>query len=267
VKQWNSVVAALLLSVAACAAQTDAHAIMERSAQAVESDWKAAPDYQCFERDQESGGGSKTYEDLMITGSPYQRLVEVNGKPLSPAEQELQGHKLEETTERRRNETQQQRANRIEDYRKSRERDHLFLEQLAKAFNFTVVGQQEMEGYNVYVLNALPRPDYQPPNQEAAVLKGMQGTLWIDQKTYQWVRVEAKVTHPVWIEGFIAKVRPGTEFELDRMPVEDDIWLPKHYAMKARAKIFFLFNHNSSEDDTYYDYRKITPNQDSSVSQ
>jgi hypothetical protein len=253
----------MLLSVAASVAQTDPRAIVEHSAQAVESDWKAAPVYECLERDQDSGGGSRTYQDLMIMGSPYQRLIDVNDKPLSPPEQKEQELKLERTVQRRRNETEHERAQRIADYHRSRERDHLFLEQLIKAFNFTLVGQQEMEGYSVYVLNAVPRPDYQPPNMEAEVLKGMQGTLWIDQKTYQWVRVEARVMRPVWIEGFVAKVRPGTEFELDRMPVEGDIWLPKHFMMKARAKILFLFNHNSSEDDAYYDYHKIAPNQDS----
>jgi hypothetical protein len=257
------VVAAMLLGVAASAAQTDPHVIMEHSVQAIEADWKADPDYECLERDQEISGGSKTFQDLMIMGSPYERLVAVNDKPVSPSQQEEQKSRLEETVQRRRNETEQARGRRIAKYRESRERDHLFLQQLSKAFNFTLVGQQEMGGYNVYVLKAVPRPGYQPPNLEAEVLKGMQGTLWIDTKTYQWVKVEAKVMHPVWIEGFVAKVTPGTEFELERMPVEDNIWLPKHFAMRGRAKILFFFNHNSSEDETYYDYRKIAPNQDS----
>jgi hypothetical protein len=257
------VVAAMLLSVAVSAAQTDPRAIVEHSVQAIEADWKAASDYQCFERDLESDGGSKTFEDLMIMESPYERLVEVNGMPLSAPEQKEQQRKLDQTIQRRHNETEHERAQRIAAYHESREHEHLFLQQLAKAFNFTLVGQQEMEGYNVYVLKAVPRPDYRPPNLEAQVLKGMQGTLWIDQKTDQWVRVEARVMRPVWIEGFIAKVKPGTEFELDKMPVEDDIWLPKHFVMKGRAKILFFFNHNSSGDETYYDYRKIAPNQDS----
>jgi phenolic acid decarboxylase len=259
-------VAAFLLGVASSAAQTDPRAIVEHSVQAIETDWNAAPDYECFERDLEIGGGSKTFHDLMIMGSPYEQLVAVNDKPLSPPEQEEQKHKLEETVKRRHDETEQARRQRIAKYRASRERDHLFLQQIAKGFNFTLVGQQEMEGYNVYVLNALPRPGYQPPNLEAEVLKGMQGTLWVDQKTYQWVRVEARVMRPVWIEGFVAKVSPGTEFELDRMPVQGDIWLPKHFVMKGRTKILFFFNHNSNENETYYDYRKIAANQDSSLS-
>lgn len=255
--------AAILLSGAALAAQTDPHAIVAHSVQAMETDWKAAPDFECLERDQETGS-SKTFQDLMILGSPYQRLVAVDDKPLPPAQQGEQEQKLQETTARRRNETEHERAQRIANYQRSRERDHLFLEQLPKAFNFTLAGQRKMGGYKVYILKAEPRPDYQPPNVEASVLKGMQGTLWIDAKTYQWVRVEARVTRPVWIQGFVAKVKPGTEFELDKMPVEDDIWLAKHFVMKERAKILFLFNHNSSEDDTYYDYHKIGGDQDSS---
>jgi hypothetical protein len=261
----NSMVVAMLLGVAASAAQTDPRAIMEYSVQAIEADWKAAPDYECVERDRETGG-SKTFQDLMIEGSPYQRLVALNEKPLSFSGQKEQQQRLQATIAMRRKETAQQRAQRIAKYSRSRERDHLFLEQLIKAFNFSLVGQQELEGYQVYILKALPRPNYQPPTREAEVLKGMQGTLWIDKTTYQWVRVEARVTRPVWIEGFVAKVEPGTEFELDKMPVGDDIWLPKHYVMKARAKILFLFNHSSGDDDTYYNCRRIAPGQGSSLS-
>jgi len=38
------------------------------------------------------------------------------------------------------------------------------------------------------VLKATPRPGYEPPNNEAKVLTGMEGKLWIDEKTFQWVK-------------------------------------------------------------------------------
>ena len=50
------------------------------------------------------------------------------------------------------------------------------------------------------------------------------------------------------------------------MPIGDDIWLPRHYVMKARAKVFLLFNHKAAEDDTYSDYHEIPPNQKTSPS-
>jgi hypothetical protein len=109
------------------------------------------------------------------------------------------------------------------------------------------------------VLKATPRPGYKPPNTEAKVLTGMEGELWIDKKTFQWIKVEATVIHPVSIAGFLAEVEPGTHFELEKMALEDNLWLPKHFAMKSRAKIFCLFTRKSQADETYSGYHKTAP--------
>ena len=250
---------ALLMLVADSSAQISARAIMERSVHANAVDWKAAPGYECFERDREAGGRTKTFEDLMLFGSPYQRLVAVNGKPLSRDQQAEQQQELDAVLAERRDESGRNRAKRIAEYQKDRDRDHLMMEQLAKAFRFVLIGEQTIEGRDVYVLSAIPRPDYQPPNMEAEALRGMQGKLWIDKTTFQWVKVEAQVIRPVSIEGFLAEVEPGTRFELEKMPVQDGVWLPKHYAMKANAKVLFLFHHKSQEEENYYGYHERTP--------
>jgi hypothetical protein len=239
-----------------CSAQQDAASIIRRSVEANARDWQAAPEYDCFERDQQPGGGTKTYKDLMILGSPYQRLVAVNGKPLPHALQAQEQQRLEVAVRQRSTESESDRAERIAMYEKDRKRDQLLMDQLTKAMDFSLVGEQRLYGYDVYVLKATPRAGYQPPNMESEVLTGMQGRLWIDKRTFQWVKVQAQVIHPVSIEGFLAQVEPGTRFELEKSPVDDGIWLPSHFAMKAQAKIFFLFPHRSQDDETYYGYRK-----------
>jgi hypothetical protein len=45
----------MLLSVAALTAQTNGREIVNRSVQVSAAHWNAAPDYECFERDRESG--------------------------------------------------------------------------------------------------------------------------------------------------------------------------------------------------------------------
>ncbi len=128
---------------------------------------------------------------------------------------------------------------------------------MARAFRFSLTGQDTIDGRHVYVLNALPRIGYAPPNRDARVLTGMQGTLWIDTETWQWVKVKAQVIHPVSISGFLARVEPGTEFDLEKMPVTQDVWLPKHFAMKAHARVLFLFSHHQQEDQTFFDYHPV----------
>ena len=244
---------------AASFAQSDADTIIERSVEANAADWKVAPDYDYVESDRQPGGGTKTYEELMISGSPYQRLIEVNGKPLSPERQAGEQQKLESTVVERKKEPQEERENRIAKYEKDRRRDQLLMEQLTKALDFKLVGEQKLGADEAYVLKATPRPGYKPPNTEAKVLTGMEGKLWIDEKTFQWVKVEATVIRPVSIEGFLAEVEPGTHFELEKAPVTDSIWLPKHFAMKSQAKVLFLFTRKSQADEVYYGYHKPTP--------
>ncbi len=231
----------------------DAQTIIERSVQANKKDFDAAPNYNNKERDR-TPKGSKLYQITMIDGTPYQRLLAVNGKPL-PQAKEAQAMKEEQQAEaRRKGESADERQNRIAKYQRDRTRDNNMMKQLTEAFDFKLVGEGKLRNFNVYQLKATPKPGYQPPNMDSQVLPGMQGELWIDQKTFQWVKVMAEVIHPVSIEGFLAQVEPGTRFELEKAPVGNGTWQPSHFAMRSRAKVLFLVNHSSSEDDTYFDY-------------
>lgn len=247
----------VLCAVATPSTPLDVHTIIQHSIEANTADWNAAPEYDYFERDKENGG-TKTYAELMLFGSPYERLLETNGKPLAPEKQAEEQRKLEETIARRRSESEQQSAERLSKYEKERKRDHLMMEQMTRAFDFKLMGEQKIGTHDVYVLKATPRAGYQPPNMQAEALTGMQGRLWIDKITFQWVRVEAEVTRSVSIEGFLARVEPGTRFELEKTPVASGVWLPKHFAMRARAKVLFLITHKSQQDQTYFAYRKAT---------
>ncbi len=233
----------------------DVQTIIDKSVQANKKDFEAAPAYNHKELDR-SGQGSKLYLVTMIDGTPYQRLIAVNGKPLSPSQEAKENEKQDQATSQRKAESSEQRQRRIAKYEKDRRRDHNMMEQLTEAFNFTLVGENKFRNFSVYVLKATPRPGYKPPNMDCQVLPGMQGQLWIDQKTFQWVKVTAQVIHPVSIEGFLAQVEPGTRFELEKAPVENGIWLPSHFAMQSHAKVLFMVNRSSSANETYSDYTK-----------
>jgi hypothetical protein len=84
----------------------------------------------------------------------------------------------------------------------------------------------------------------------------MEGQLWIDQKTYEWVKVTARVIRPVSIEGFLARVEPGTRFEIEKAPVGGGIWEITHFSMQSRAKVLFLVNRASEEEDWFYDFKR-----------
>jgi hypothetical protein len=250
-----AILALVLAMQAAGPMPNDVATIVQRSVEASNRDWKAAPEYDYSQRVQEEGG-AKVYDVIMILGSPYKRLTGINGKPLTAPQQLEEQHKLDQAIAARRNESPQERNVRVARYVKDRTRDHSLMQQLTQAFDFKLEGEQKLGMRDVYVLRATPRRGYHPPTTEAKVLTGMQGRLWIDKTTFQWVKVEAEVVHPVTIEGFLARVEPGTRFELDKMPVDGEIWLPQHFAMKSRSRIVFLFSHKNQEQDTFWGYRK-----------
>ena len=254
----------LTLSVTCCSAAqafadtspADVSKIVEQSAQATDADRKASSHYSYYETDSVDQGATKTYTVQMLLGSPYQQLVALNGKPLSIAAQERERQKLNQETIRREQESTGQRTRRVTTYQKEQNRDRRFIEEFTRAFDFKLLGEQQLEGHSVYLLQATPRAGYHATDRASEVLTGMRGRLWIDKQTYQWVKVEAEVIHPVSIAGFLAKVERGTRFELEKMPVEGNIWLPKHFAMTSRAKILSVIPNKKDEDDTYFNYHK-----------
>jgi hypothetical protein len=232
----------------------DLRDLVARSVAANEHDYKAAPSYSYKERERE-GQNSRTFEVTMIAGSPYRRLIAIDNRELSREERAREEQHYQREVERRSRESRAARRQRISKYETERQRDHELMGQLTQAFEFQLVGECKPGAFEVYVLKATPKHGYKPPNLETRVLTGMQGQLWIDKKTYNWVKVTAKVIHPVSIKGFLAEVEPGTQFELEKMPVGDGIWQPKHFSMKSHARVLF-FHKNGQEDQTFFDYRK-----------
>jgi hypothetical protein len=243
------------VTMAAFAFAPDANELIRRSAEVLRRDWQAASEYDHLERDL-INNSSRTWRVMMILGSPYSRLEAIDGVPLTLAERQKEQQKLDKTVARRCSESQQQTEQRIRDYQKDRQRDSRQMAELASALVFTLEGDEIADGHAAWLLYAAPRPGYRPPDREARVLTGMQGKLWIDKATFEWVKVTASVVHPVSIDGFLAKVEPGTEFELLRAPGPAGVWLNKHFSVTSKAKILSLIAHDSREDVTYSDYER-----------
>lgn len=231
------------------------NALLKKSMETFEAYWNAAPDYEYVETDQQRDGGTKTFQELMVLGSPYERLIAINGQPLSSEQAAREQHKLNAAITRRRNESQQEKQQRLAKAEQVRKRDHALIEEIPKAFDFEYLDEKQLAG-RAYVLQAIPKTGYRPPNRETEVLKGARGQIWIDKQTYNWVKAEAEVIRPVSIVAYLSRVEPGTRFELDMAPVSDKLWMPSRFTMKARAKVLFVIPHEASQDESYYGYHK-----------
>ncbi len=244
-----------------------ASAIIQRSVETNTRDWSLQTNFSHVEQVVKSkintdGNfqivGSKTFDILMIDGSPYSRLIAINKEPLSHAQQQIEQEKLDREIAERQSESASERRARISKYKQERSDEHLLMQQMVAAFNFEQVGDEQVEGVECYRFKATPKADYNPPVQKARVLKGMQGQMWIDKQQYHWVKVQAEVTEPVSLAFFIAKVNPGTRFELHQARF-DGYWLPKYFIQTVRASVLGLYGYRSQDETFYSDYRKAKP--------
>ena len=180
----------------------DAVDIINRSVVANESDWRAEPNYDHCEQD-DDGESVKTYDVTMIEGTPYERLVAIDGRPLPSEAQHDEVHKIARAVAERRDESPADRALRLAEYRNTHERMRELFDQLATAFDFTLKGTRHVGGGQVFDITAKPRADYQPPTLDAKALTGMTAEFWVDATSDRWTRVTAQVTQPVSLVGLL----------------------------------------------------------------
>jgi hypothetical protein len=200
---------------------------------------------------------SKTYEVLNIYGEEVDRLVAKDDKALSAKDAAKEEKKIQDMIDKRKNESEKDREKRLAKEEKEREDGRQFVREIADAYNFHLVGSEMLNGRHTYVIDAEPRPGYQPHRKEAKFLPKIRGRVWIDEQEQEWVKLNAQVIDTVSIGLFLARLHKGTDFMVEMMRINDEVWLPKHMTAKVDIRLALLKNFNVAADVTYRDYKKF----------
>jgi len=217
--------------------------IIRRGSATLKSDWAADMDYAYVERDEvqkHEKATSKTSQVVYIDGSDYYMPLALDDQPLAPDRQKVEFGKLKNEVQRRSTESPEARQERIRQYKKQRDENEALVLDFPNAFDFELLGEEEMDGHQAYVLSGTPKKRAGPLSLAAKVLSGMRGTVWIDKENFHAIQAECEVVSPVPIYGILAKVLPGTHIEFAMAPVTDSIWLIGEFSMNLRvSKVFF----------------------------
>lgn len=227
---------------------------------------KRQRDYTYIEREEEhklDGKGQvkstevRTSEVLMIYGEQVERLIAKNDKPLSPKDAAKEENKIQKLIDKREHESEDDRKKRLVKEEKDREEGRKFVLEVADAYNFRFLGTEKLGGRDTYVIDAEPRPGYQPKLKDARVLPKFRFRAWIDKNEMQWTKLDAVCIDTVSFGLFLARIHKGTRVVLEQTRVNDEVWLPKHLDVKVDARVALLKNFNLDLDTTYSDYKKF----------
>jgi len=231
--------------------------IVDSSIAATERSWQARLKYTYVERDEDrlldSEGRVKSEEvDVsrmtLVNGVPFEQLVERNGQPPPVAEERKQKEKLDKL----KRETPEQRAERL---RKEADETASLVQEIPKAFDFQLVGEEVANGRPAYVLQATPHPGYQAQGKYGKMFSKLEGKLWVDKQDLGWIKADGQVIQPFSIGMFLARVLRGSHITMEQIRVDGGIWMPEHIEIRAAAKIFFIKSLVIDRVLTYSEYR------------
>jgi hypothetical protein len=237
--------------------QPDARALVRQSIQHGAASWKKSFDYSCIKEDIDrqfgSDGKVKSVDDDVYRMVPagyntsFELHIKHDGEPVPASDLKDQKAKLAALEA----ESPEQKRKRFEKLRSQRS----YMAEVPEAFNFKIIGSEDLPTGPAWVIEATPRPGYIPKSRYAHFFASMRGKLWIDKKDLQWVKADAVAMDTVSFGFFIARLSKGSHIVLEQMRLPDDDWVAKSITARAHARLLFFFTKNFEEDITYRDYR------------
>jgi hypothetical protein len=247
-------------------AMTDAREIVRRSVEADHKSWELARSYTCRQREVEKQLGKhgevksttiKTYDVNFYYGREYSRLIEKDDQPLNEADQKKEDEKLEKFLAKLRDQSEEEREKRAAKEKKEREEERAFLRDMLNAYDFTLLGEENVGGTDTYVIEAVPRKDFHPTQPHADILSKIKGRLWIEKKEYNWVKVEAESIDTISFGFFLARVHKGARFNLEQVHLNDEVWLVRRFYISGGARLALVKNMVMEQEDTFSSYKKF----------
>lgn len=255
----------LVLAASALGAQ-DAREIVRKSVELDQTNYQRLRDYTWTARSTEhhfdSAGKVKSeersaWETVMLDGEPYRRMRERNSRMLTPDEQRKEQEKLDKIVAKLAHETPEERKRRLAEYDARRRKERDFLREIPDAYDLKIESQTEVDGRPVWVIAGTPRAGYHGKDRETKAMLKIRGRLWVDQSTYQWVRLEAETTETIAYGVFLARLSPGAKVVFEQTPAADALWLPKRLYIKGSGRLGLVKRIALDDEIAWSDYHKF----------
>lgn len=201
--------------------------------------------------------GEHIRDEIETPEGTVARLIERNGKPLSPDEDRAERARLQGLLD---SPSAFARHVKSEDANKKLGVDLLKLMPDAMIWSYAP-GQpqppvaQSSHGNPLVVLDFAPNPKWNAPTIPSEALTGLAGRVWIDAQQSQVVRLEGRVVKPVNVGwGVVAHLYPGGTIVIDQKQVSGDRWVAEHVVeqLVVRALMLKTIRQDSKIDTSAY---------------
>ena len=201
---------------------------------------------------------SHVWERIEVEGFPFARTIERDGKPVTAEERKTENGAMQ----KRLFELKTMTASAVAAgaARPTSQRDDWY-EEFPEALDYTMVGEETINGRPTYHLEAVPRPGYQVRSVRARVLLKLKASIWIDKETSNLVKADAEIFDAVNVGfGVIGSVEKGTRIKMQRRLMADGNWLIESQSLRIAARILVFKTLRSESTTVWSDFRRRSKN-------
>ncbi|MDE3137149.1 MAG: hypothetical protein KGL59_11290 [Acidobacteriota bacterium] len=139
--------------------------------------------------------------------------------------------------------------------RSDRKRAEL-IDAIGRAFHFTWLGEEEVNGRKLAHIALDPDPSFQPTTRETEMLRHVRANAWIDVEAGQLVRGRADIMSDISAGGGLAgKIYSGGWFKIEQTEAAPGVWLPARTEYSIRGRMFlFSFTEHKLQASSRYRY-------------
>jgi len=191
-------------------------------------------------------------EQVETKSGPVQRLIAVNGEPLTAQRRHDEDARLEEFL----SDPAKQRKVR-EQYLEDERRIERIMQLLPIAFLYQYEG---MEG-DSYRLSFRPNPAFHPPTIEARVFHAMQGKVYVNARWKRLARLDGRLMDNIdFGYGLLGRLNKGGWFNLDRTRANETDWKTEmlEIHVSGRAVLFKTIAKDTREER--FGFREVPRN-------
>jgi hypothetical protein len=204
----------------------------------------------CFrEQKQEDGKPQKTMEVCGTKQGNLERVISVDGRELSPAEQEAEDQRIAKLI----NHPAQLRAKQKKE-NEDAEQERALMKVVPDAFEFRYV---RTDG-DLVTLNFRPNPAFRPATRAASVFHHLEGTLVLDRKQKRLAEIVGVLTSEVrFMGGLLGHLDEGGTFVVKAGQVAPDHWDVMLMNLDLSGRAFFFKTIAVHEKESYTDYAHL----------
>lgn len=217
--------------------------------QAVQTELQAArDDHSCwlfFENDRTASGSVRQWVAQTHEGD-LKRVLEQDGKPVSPPEQrQRMNHFLQNASQR----AKQRKSGQHDDDQAAE-----MLKLLPRAFIWTISGSHGDET----MLHFKPDPNFRPPDWETRVFAAMEGEMVVNNPHHRIVTLKGKMIHDVkFFGGLFGNLRAGGTFDVERRMTGNAVWQITETHVHIQGSALLFKNISQNEDDVKTQFQQL----------